>query len=48
MMIFINNHVFVKHHYYQYAWPNDKLPSVERTFLLAKREMCGLKMHLPS
>ena len=29
-------------HYYQYARPNDKLPSVKRAFLRAKGEMCGL------
>ena len=34
-------------YYYQYARPNDKLPSVKRAFLRAKREMCGMKIHLP-
>ena len=37
----------VNTHYYQYARPNDKLPSVKRVFLQAKWEMCGLKIHLP-
>jgi len=32
---------------YQYAWPNDKLPSVKHAVLPAKREMPGLKTHLP-
>ena len=36
-----------KPHCYQYARSNDKLSSVKRAFLGAKREMCGLKMHLP-
>ena len=36
----------VKNNYYQYAWPNDKLPSVKRAFLRAKREMRGRQMHL--
>ena len=34
-------------YYYQYARPNDKLPSVKRAFLRAKREMRGRQMHLP-
>ena len=28
-------------YYYQYARPNDKLPSVKRAFLRAKRECAG-------
>ena len=32
-------------YYYQYARPNDKLPSVKRAFLRAKREMRGRQMH---
>ena len=33
--------------YCQYARPNDKLPSVKRAFLRAKRERRGLQIHLP-
>jgi len=40
--------ILVHYYYNQYARSNDKLPSVKRAFLWAKREMRGLKMHLPS
>lgn len=36
----------IKSDYYQYAQPNDKLPSVKRAFWQAKGEMQGLQMHL--
>lgn len=32
--------------YYQYAWPNDQLPSVKRAISRVKRDMRGLKIHL--
>jgi len=36
----------IKSDYYQYARPNDKLPSVKCAFWQAKGEMQGLQMHL--
>ena len=33
--------------YYQYARPNDKLFSLKRFILRAKREIRGLKIYLP-
>ena len=33
-------------HYYHYTWPNDRLPSLKRSFSRAKRQSAGCKWNL--